>query len=75
MAAIVEEIESAEAIIFSEDGTALWNSFQMDKPIVRRKYDDGTIDIVDKKSGRVIFGPFDPNSEGQPKCRHCGEVL
>lgn len=71
---IVEEKEYADAIICDNTGKIIWNAFQQDSPVVRRKYADGTYDIIEKRSGKLVGPRYDPTDDYfKLTCQHCGK--
>jgi hypothetical protein len=73
MANIVSSKVYDNAIIQDGSGKIVWNCAQMDSPVIRRKYDNGTVDVIAQKTGEVVLPPFSPEEPTLPVCQHCGE--
>jgi hypothetical protein len=73
VAQIVRETEFEYAILQDSEGAVIFNAFQQDRVIVRRVYDDGELDMIDKETGEVLLPKHDID-KGNPPCKHCGKV-
>ena len=73
MANIVNERVLDNCIVTDASGRVLWNAAQQDHPVIRRKYDDGTVDVIAQRDGRLILPAYNPNDADIPLCQHCGE--
>jgi hypothetical protein len=72
MANVVSSKVYDNAIIQDGSGKIVWNCAQYDSPVIRRKYDDGQVDVI-LQTGEVILPPHDPKEPALPTCQHCGE--
>lgn len=70
---IIEEKTYEYAIVQDADGKVIFNAFQQDKPVVRRRYDDGYYDVIEQKTGKLIVPRYSSLDDALPKCQHCGE--
>jgi len=70
---VVDEKVFEYAILQDGQGKIIWNVAQQDRPVVRRKYEDGEIDFIDQKTGNMILPKRDRESEDIPMCTHCGK--
>jgi hypothetical protein len=73
VAQIVREQEFDHAILQDSEGRVIFNALQQDRIVVRRVYDDGELDMIDKKTGEVLLPKHDID-KGLPRCTHCGKV-
>jgi hypothetical protein len=73
VAQIVRETEFDHFILQDSEGKIIFNAFQQDRIGVRRIYDDGDMDVIDKETGEIILPKHDID-KGNPPCKHCGEV-
>ena len=54
MATLVRERELFHAVVQDRDGNILHDGWTEDAPVLRREYDDGTIEIIRKSDGKLL---------------------
>lgn len=63
MRQVVKDEVFSNGILTNADGEIIHNALQMDDPIRRRVYDDGTIVTHGTRSGRLLVPPYRVNDE------------
>lgn len=71
---LIQERE-VDGVVAGTDGTIVHNSFQMDDPIIMRRYSDGMVHLLSKQTGKLIVARYDPKTYERHHCPHCNGVL
>ena len=73
----VETREFNTGVLVGKDGRVIVNAAQQDLTLIRRKYDDKTIDLLVRNNEggpeRVVIARHP--AEQEIRCPHCGEEL
>ena len=72
---LVSETESEYGVLVGPNGQVVHNSMQMDDPIIMRRYSNGMIHLLSKKTGKLIVAPYDPETVERLRCPHCDGEL